>query len=366
MMYMKHGTQQLSVALATLSASVVVAAAASFSENFNSGTLDTNLTVTGTPGYSFALAGGGGRVTEQAGAGVGELYVTTSFAALGNFTVTVQAGRTALGTTTPAALGLMVQSLQGYSAGYADIFFNGSGQIYANLWIPPVVDQASVNQAAPAATFRIRRVSNTLYLEYDAGSGFQTLRSGTHANLAVPLKVSLFLVDQYGATTERSGWFDDLAITADQFFTPTPGFAFTNEPAALRVSWPSAVNNNYAVEYRSEITTTTWTPVGSLLTGTGSTLAVTNWVIGERQRYYRVGRLFDPLPSFSATIEPAAFLVSWPSVAANRYQVEYRSELTGNQWTPQGSPMPGTGSTMSITNWLIGQPHREYRVLEVP
>jgi hypothetical protein len=54
------------------------------------------------------------------------------------------------------------------------------------------------------------------------------------------------------------------------------------------VSWPTLTGHNYQLEYVPNLATPTWTPVGSLLPGTGSTIAVTNDMSGSPQGFFRV------------------------------------------------------------------------------
>jgi hypothetical protein len=65
--------------------------------------------------------------------------------------------------------------------------------------------------------------------------------------------------------------------------------------------------------------------------------------------------------SFSASVLPvpipldiqisgANLLLNWPTTSGLSYQVEYKDDLTGPTWIPLGSPIPGTGGSISVTN----------------
>ncbi len=58
--------------------------------------------------------------------------------------------------------------------------------------------------------------------------------------------------------------------------------------------------------------------------------------------------------------------VCWNSLSNLTYQVQYRSDLTTNQWVNLGSPVPGTGTDMCITDTIKDQPKKFYRVVETP
>jgi hypothetical protein len=42
--------------------------------------------------------------------------------------------------------------------------------------------------------------------------------------------------------------------------------------------------------------------------------------------------------------------LTWPGVAGQTYQLEYKDDLADPNWTPLGSPLTGTGSTLTTTN----------------
>ena len=42
--------------------------------------------------------------------------------------------------------------------------------------------------------------------------------------------------------------------------------------------------------------------------------------------------------------------LSWPGVAGQTYQLEYKLNLTDPAWTPEGNPVTGTGGALILTN----------------
>ena len=44
------------------------------------------------------------------------------------------------------------------------------------------------------------------------------------------------------------------------------------------------------------------------------------------------------------------------------YQIEYKDDLTAPAWTPLGSPVTGTGGTLTITNNFGASPQRFFRL----
>src|SRR5262249_39578205 len=65
-----------------------------------------------------------------------------------------------------------------------------------------------------------------------------------------------------------------------------------------------------------------------------------------------------------ASIQTSQVKVCWNSLSNVTYQVQYRSALTTNEWTPLIDCVRGTGQTNCIVDNLIAdQPQRFYRVV---
>jgi hypothetical protein len=56
------------------------------------------------------------------------------------------------------------------------------------------------------------------------------------------------------------------------------------------------------------------------------------------------------------------FVVSWSTVTNQTYQLECKTNLAAPAWTPVGSPIPGTGSTMAVTNSISAAPQCFFRL----
>jgi hypothetical protein len=79
--------------------------------------------------------------------------------------------------------------------------------------------------------------------------------------------------------------------------------------------------------------------------------------------------------SFSASIPPPIPLniqisgtnlfLTWPAVAGQTYQIEFKTNLTDPAWTPLGSPLTGTGGSLTLTNNFGPAPQRFFRLLLV-
>jgi hypothetical protein len=111
--------------------------------------------------------------------------------------------------------------------------------------------------------------------------------------------------------------------------------------------------------------------------------AIVNWPPGAA--LWLVWRMSDPTGkaqglgidnlSFSASSQatpspgPISFqgtstnlVLTWTSVAGQAYQLEYKDDLSALIWTALGSPLIGTGATLSITNDFTQSSQRFYRL----
>lgn len=200
-----------------------------FTENFDGVAIDPDLTVSSSAGFTYSLTGGEAIVDKADGTGDGQLSFNADFAVVGDFTATVFATRVVLTGNGEAGISIVGSA--------DDIFFLGDPQINANIFGPPSFGSQITANSTSQVTFRIRRVGQTLFEEFDAGSGFQTLHSATHANFAVPFRLGLFLIQEFGSTNAHSVKFDNFTITADAFsFCPTtPLMCRTAEKSILLV-----------------------------------------------------------------------------------------------------------------------------------
>jgi hypothetical protein len=70
--------------------------------------------------------------------------------------------------------------------------------------------------------------------------------------------------------------------------------------------------------------------------------------------------------SMTAQASGANVVLSWPGLAGQMYQVEYKTNLTDAAWLPLHGPAQGTGASLSLTNNLGGAPQRFYRLAILP
>ena len=56
------------------------------------------------------------------------------------------------------------------------------------------------------------------------------------------------------------------------------------------------------------------------------------------------------------------FVVSWPTILGQNYQLECVTNFGGSTWMPVGNPLPGTGAPVAVTNSMSGSPRYFFRV----
>jgi hypothetical protein len=97
--------------------------------------------------------------------------------------------------------------------------------------------------------------------------------------------------------------------------------------------------------------------IGEIFNGDSSTATTGSmWVPQVTQ--------FTFVPPPLVTIRTSQVEVCWNSQANLRYQVQYRSDLTTNLWTPLVDCLRSTGSTSCVSDPVaVGQPQRFYRVV---
>jgi hypothetical protein len=89
-----------------------------------------------------------------------------------------------------------------------------------------------------------------------------------------------------GSPTAPTGNFTGSAVW--QFTFASPALA-TIRASQVEVCWNSQSNLTYQVQYRSDLTTNSWTSLVDCLRSTNSTTCISDqMVVGQPQRFYRV------------------------------------------------------------------------------
>ena len=67
-----------------------------------------------------------------------------------------------------------------------------------------------------------------------------------------------------------------------------PGLTISRAGATATISFPTTVGQSYALEYKNSLLDSSWTQIGSAVTGTGEAMTVTEPILDNSTRFYRV------------------------------------------------------------------------------
>lgn len=70
----------------------------------------------------------------------------------------------------------------------------------------------------------------------------------------------------------------------------------------------------------------------------------------------------SPFSITSVRLGNGSVVLTWPTTAGNLYQVQFKDELPGTQWTDIGGNVPAPGATLSFTNSIANTTNRFFRV----
>lgn len=135
------------------------------------------------------------------------------------------------------------------------------------------------------------------------------------------------------------------------FPSPAPGSGYGTNITALGAS-PNGTWSLYIVDYFVDDT-------GGMSGGWSLSIVSSNQAVACCTTF--------PAPSFTSTTysNNLAFF-KWSAIPGPNYQVQFRTNLTLGLWENLGSPIPGTNTTMGITDTVTNSPQRFYRVMVGP
>ena len=64
--------------------------------------------------------------------------------------------------------------------------------------------------------------------------------------------------------------------------------SITNNAGTITIRWSSVPTRTYRVEYKSDLSTATWTQVGGNVTATGTSSSLSDTIAADVRRFYRV------------------------------------------------------------------------------
>lgn len=208
--------------------------AATFQENFDSGTLGTSLVAQSDPGFTYQVSMNTVTASDSlwmntSSFSSGSVSVSTTFSAAGDFTTTVTGyndlNSRAVNSFAAGNLGLRMMTAQGSGS----VYFSGGGVMGASFNFPATGQ--STTWGVPLSVYdiyrlQIARIGQTLSLGfYDDGGFFRDMQF-SDPSFTSDAKFSLFL--EYTGTPGNHtisdyGWFDNLSVTASDIIqAPEP------------------------------------------------------------------------------------------------------------------------------------------------
>ena len=140
----------------------------------------------------------------------------------------------------------------------------------------------------------------------------------------------------------------------------------------LTFSWPTHPGQLYQIEYKNALSDPVWIPLSIPFPGTGNLLCLTNQLGSSATRFFRLSiqppgaAMPSPPPRLAAGIIGGQFTFTWPTLAGQTYQVQYKNDLAADTWTALGNSLPGTGDSLTLTNDLPLSSQRFFRLLLLP
>jgi len=163
--------------------------------------------------HSVSVVRGKVVMTKNAGQPGDHAYMTLCGKRLvGDFTITVKATRQAAGSAGVAT------GFEGPPAGFADIFFFSTGSINAVMCSSGCTSGVS-QTGTSAATFKLNRTGSTMTMSYSLGAGDVVVHTITKPELAGPMSVTLFQLDEVNSGATYSVTYDDFVV--DGTLAPT-------------------------------------------------------------------------------------------------------------------------------------------------
>jgi hypothetical protein len=150
-----------------------------------------------------------------------------------------------------------------------------------------------------------------------------------------------------------------LTVTADDK-SKTQGLA----NPALTASYDGFVNGENTNALTTQVTLSTAadanSPAGTTYPITASGAAAANYTISYVEGTLTVVAWPD-LAGIS--VNGNQFTLTWPTIAGQNYQVEYKDSLDDPAWTPLGAPVVGTGNPLNVNDNNNNAPQRFYRLM---
>ncbi len=196
----------------------------------------------------------------------------------------------------------------------------------------------------------------------DGFAGGLTRTAGENAGAHAILKGTLTASANYNLTYTGADLTISpkaITVTADDK-SKTEGLA----NPVLTASYNGFTNNENTNALTTQVTLNTAadvnSPAGTAYPITASGATAANYTFSYVEGTLTVVARPD-LTGISASGDQ--YTLTWPTIAGQNYQMEYKDSLDDPVWTPLGTSVTGTGNLMNIHDDNNNAPHRFYRVM---
>jgi hypothetical protein len=135
------------------------------------------------------------------------------------------------------------------------------------------------------------------------------------------------------------------------------------------VTWNSQPGLTYRLQYKDTLTAANWSNVTPDVTATSISSSLTNFVGSNPQRFYRV-QIVEPVVApptiLSLHMANGSAVITWSSVVAKDYRLQYKTNLTDLSWVEVLPSVTATGATTTTTNAVGAASQRFFRVRLMP
>ena len=270
---------------------------------------------------------------------------------------------------------LTISNVLGGDAGsYTVVVSNALGRVTSAppavlTVVDPIITSQPLDQTNAAGTFAAFGVG-----AYGTSPGYQWFKDGGRISGAtngalVFATVSegdagsymVVITNRYGSVTSR---------VAQLVFVPEPAVEsvrMTNGTAVI--TWGSVAGQSYQLQFKEGLGSTNWQDALPAITAAGTKTTVTNSLGSALQRFYRIilaPPAVPPLVITSIRISGGSAVVTWNSVAGQKYWLQYKDSIGDAIWQDALPELTAAGSITSATNKLEGAKKRFYRVSLAP
>jgi len=270
---------------------------------------------------------------------------------------------------------LVISNALGADMGsYAVVVSNGVGIAITSppavlTVIDPIITSQPLDQTNGAGSVALFSVGvRGTSPRYQWFKGVMAINGATNSTLTVNVVseadeagYSVVVSNLYGSVTSR---------VADLMFVPEPKVLAVETTNGIAViTWSSFAGQLYRLQYKDGPGAANWQDTLPDILATGPITTTTNALGSATQRFYRVvlaSTVPPPLVITSLRVVNGSAIITWDSVAGQKYRLQYKNSLADGIWMDMPPDIIAIGSTTTVTNVLGITMHRFYRVTLAP